>query len=130
CQIAVTFDPSTSGTRTGTLTVLANIAGGQQSVELSGLGTTQASIVLLPNSLNFGEVQTATASAAQQVTISNTGAASIALTKESVSGPFAIQINTCTSTLAADSGCTLAVVFQPITTGPASGVLTVVSAQG
>ena len=30
CQISVTFDPSASGTRTGTLTVPANIAGGQK----------------------------------------------------------------------------------------------------
>ena len=130
CQIAVTFDPSMSGTRTGTLTLLANIAGGQETVNLTGVGTTQSPIVLLPSSVNFGDLQVATVSAAQQVTISNTSAAAIALTSESVTGPFAIQINTCASTLAPDTGCTLAIVFQPVTTGPASGVLTVLSAQG
>ncbi len=130
CQISVTFDPSASGTRTGTLTVPANIAGGQETVSLSGTGTTQPAIVLLPNSVNFGDQQVATVSAAQQVTISNTSTATIALTSESVTGPFAIQTNTCASSLASQSGCTLAVVFQPTAAGPASGVLTVVSTQG
>ncbi|MGC1872072.1 MAG: choice-of-anchor D domain-containing protein [Acidobacteriaceae bacterium] len=130
CQISVTFGPSTSGTRTGTLTVPANIAGGQETVSLTGTGTTQSAIVVLPNNVNFGDLQVSTVSAAQQVTISNTSAATIAITSESVTGPFAIQTNTCTSTLAADTGCTLAVVFQPTASGPASGVLTVVSGQG
>ena len=130
CQISVTFSPSTSGTRTGTLTVPGNVPGGQESVALTGTGTTQSSIVLLPNSVNFGGQQVATTSAAQQVTISNTSAASIALASESATGSFAIQTNTCSSALAANSGCTLAVVFQPTVAGPASGVLTVATGQG
>ena len=130
CQIQVAFNPSTSGTRAGTLTVSGNIAGGEESVALSGTGTTQSSIVLLPNNVNFGGQQIATTSAAQQVTISNTSASSIALTSESVTGPFAIQTNTCSTTLAANTGCTLAVVFQPTQTGSASGVLTVATGQG
>ena len=130
CQISVTFDPSSSGTRSGTLTVAGNIAGGQETVSLSGTGTTQSAIVLLPSSVNFGDLQVATTSTAQQVTISNTSAAAIALTSESVSGPFAIRTNTCASTLATNTGCTLAVVFQPTVVGPASGTLTVISAQG
>ncbi|HZC43486.1 MAG TPA: choice-of-anchor D domain-containing protein, partial [Acidobacteriaceae bacterium] len=130
CQISVTFSPSGSGTRTGTLTVPANIAGGQETVSLSGTGTTQSAIVLLPNRVNFGDLQVAAISAAQEVTISNTSNAAIALTSVSVTGPFAIKTNTCASTLASDTGCTLAVVFQPTVAGPANGVLTVVSAQG
>ena len=130
CQISVTFDPSASGTRTGTLTVAGNITGGQETVNLSGTGTTQTAIVLLPNSVNFGDQQVATVSAAQQVTISNTSTATIALTSESVTGPFAIQTNTCASTLATNAGCTLAVVFQPTVAGDAAGALTVVTAQG
>ncbi|HTU51307.1 MAG TPA: choice-of-anchor D domain-containing protein [Acidobacteriaceae bacterium] len=130
CQISVTFDPSTSGTQTGTLTVPANIASSQETVSLTGTGTTQSAIVVLPNNVNFGDLQVSTVSAAQQVTISNTSAAAIALTSESVTGPFAIQTNTCSSTLASNTGCTVAVVFQPTSVGTASGVLTVVSAQG
>ena len=130
CHILVTFDPSTSGTQTGTLTVPGNIAGGQKTVSLSGIGTTQSAIAIVPNGVNFGDLQVASVSTAQQVTISNTSAAAVALTSESVTGPFAIQTNTCAATLAANTGCTLAVVFQPTVVGPASGTLTVISGQG
>ena len=130
CQISVTFDPSSSGTRTGTLTISGNIAGGQETVSLSGTGTTQPAIVLLPNSVNFGDLQVATVSTAEEVTISNTSAAAIALISESVSGPFAIRTNTCVSALVSNTGCTLAVVFQPTVAGPASGTLTVVKRPG
>ena len=130
CQIQVTFSPSISGTRTGILTVSGNVAGGQQSIDLSGTGTTQSPIVLLPNDVSFGAQQINTTSTAQQVTVSNTGASSITLASESANGPFAIQTNTCSNLLAANTSCTLAVVFQPTQTGSASGVLTVVSSQG
>lgn len=130
CQISVTFSPSASGTRTGTLTVPGNVPGGQETVTLTGTGTTQSAIVLLPNSANFGDVQVATVSAAQDVTVSNTSAAPVVLASESLTGPFAIQTNTCSSTLAANTACTLAVVFQPTLVGTASGVLTVVTGQG
>ena len=130
CRISVTFDPSTSGTQTGTLTVPGNIAGGQKTVSLSGIGSTQSAIVLSPNSANFGDIQVATTSTPQQVTISNTSAAAVALTSEKMTGPFTIQTNTCASTLAGNTGCTLAVVFQPTVVGPASGTLIVISGQG
>lgn len=130
CQIAVTFTPSTTGARTGTLTVSGNIARGQQTVSLNGTGTTQSAIEVLPSSLAFGGQPINTTSTAQQVTVSNTSNNAVALTSESVTGPFAIQINSCTSTLAANTGCTLAIVFQPTQVGAANGVLTVVTAQG
>lgn len=130
CPISVTFSPSSAGARSGVLTVSANIAQGQQTVSLSGTGTTQSSIVLLPNSVDFGGQQVNTTSAAQQVTISDTGGTSVALTSERVTGSFAIQTNTCSVTLPANTGCTVAIVFQPTQAGPASGTLTVVSGQG
>ncbi len=130
CQIQVRFSPAASGTRTGTLTIPANIVGGQKSVSLTGTGTTQSAIVLLPNGVSFGNQQINTTSAAQQVTISNSGTGTVPLTSESVTGPFAIQTNTCSATLPAKTGCTLAIVFQPTQAGAATGVLTVVSGQG
>jgi hypothetical protein len=130
CQISVAFTPSATGTRNGTLTVTANIPGGQQSVSLTGTGTTQSAITLLPNVIAFGPQQINTVSAAQQVTISNTSGSPVALTSENITGPFAIQVNSCSSSLAANTGCTLAVTFQPIQTGASGGLLTVVSGQG
>jgi Beta-propeller repeat/Abnormal spindle-like microcephaly-assoc'd, ASPM-SPD-2-Hydin len=39
CQIAVTFTPTVTGNRTGTLTVVYTAAGSPQTVSLSGIGT-------------------------------------------------------------------------------------------
>jgi hypothetical protein len=130
CSIQVRFTPAASGARTGTLTVSANIPNGSQTVSLSGTGSTQSAIVLLPNSVDFGSVPVQTTSPTQQVTVSNTSGGAIALTSESASGPFSIQTNTCLNSLPAQTGCTLAIVFQPVQTGPAQGTLTVVSGQG
>jgi Abnormal spindle-like microcephaly-assoc'd, ASPM-SPD-2-Hydin len=130
CQIQVRFAPSASGPRTGTLTVSANVATGQQSVVLSGTGTTQSALVILPSSVDFGGQPIQTTSVAQQVTISNSSGSSIPLSSENVTGPFAIQINTCSGSLPANTGCTLAIVFTPTQAGPAIGTLTVVSGQG
>jgi uncharacterized repeat protein (TIGR03803 family) len=38
CSIGVSFDPTTSGTRNGTLTITDNAPGGSQSIPLSGVG--------------------------------------------------------------------------------------------
>jgi len=130
CQIQVTFTPSATGPRSGILTVVANISGGQQSVALAGSGTTQSAIAVLPNSVAFADQQVGTTSSAQQVTVSNTGGSSVALTSESVTGPFSISINSCSSSLDSNTGCTLAIVFQPTQTGAASGTMTIVTGQG
>lgn len=130
CQAQVSFAPTATGTRTGVLTVFANVTSGQQTVSLTGMGVAAPQITLTPTMLSFGGQVLNTTSSAQQLTISNTGGASVSLTSESVTGSFAIQTNTCGSTLAAQSGCTLAIVFTPTQAGPASGVLTVVTAQG
>jgi hypothetical protein len=125
CTLQVVFTPTVAGPRTGMLTVSGNIPGGQQSVTLSGTGSTPASLTLLPGSVAFGPQAIATTSAAQQVTVSNPSNSPVTIGPETITGPFAIQTNTCGSTLSANTGCTLAIVFTPTQTGPASGVLSV-----
>ena len=130
CTLQVVFTPTASGTRTGALTVSGNIPGGQQSVMLSGTGGAPASLTVLPGSVAFGPQAIATTSAAQQVTVSNPTNTPVPVGPESITGPFAIQTNTCGSSLAANTGCTLAIVFTPTQTGPASGVLSVGGSSG
>lgn len=130
CQVQVTFAPTATGTRTGVLTVYANVPGGEQTVALTGTGVAPPQMVLEPTALSFGDQVINTTSAAQQLTISNTGSAPLSLTSETVTGNFAIQTNTCGSSLAVQTGCTLAITFTPTQSGPSNGTLTVVSAQG
>src|SRR5260370_8535193 len=65
-----------------------------------------------------------TTSAAQSVTLSNTGNASLNLTSVSASGDFA-QTNTCGSSVAASANCTISVTFTPTASGSRTGTLSI-----
>lgn len=130
CEIQVSFDPSQTGTRTGILTLFANLAGGQITAPVSGLGLGPALIQITPPSLNFGGLAIGATSAPQALTIANTGGQSVSLTSETVSGDFHISLNTCTSSLPAGASCTVGIVFNPAVSGSRAGALAVVSALG
>ena len=130
CPIEVSFNPSQSGTRTGTLTLFGNLPGGQITAALSGTGLGSAIIQLTPSSLNFGALGIASTSAPQSVTVANTGAQTASLTSETVTGNFHISANTCTSSLPAAASCTVSIVFNPAAAGTLTGTLTVVSSLG
>ena len=130
CSVQISFVPQQVGTGDGLLTIHGNVAGGQAAVQLSGVGTTPAAIVLTPLSLNFGHLTVGTPSVVQNVTVSNTGGQAAALTSEVVTGDFAITASSCGGTLASQSGCTLSIVFTPAASGARAGSLTVVDAAG
>ncbi len=89
CTVQVMFTPTATGMQSGTLTVYANVSGGQVTVPITGTGTPGAGISLTPASLNFGSVLVgAGASPAQNVTISNTGAAAATLEAPTATGDF------------------------------------------
>ena len=130
CSIAVSFAPTATGARTGLLTVYGNVAGGQATAQLSGVGTAAASVVLTPLTLDFGMNTVGGQSMAQNVTISNTGGQTASLQAIGVSGDYAILANTCGATLASQTGCTVSVIFAPKSTGTRTGALTVTGSVG
>ena len=79
-----------------------------------------------PASLTFSNQITSTTSAAQLVTLSNTGNAVLSISGISLSGTNAssfTQTNTCGATLAPASNCTLSVTFSPTAAGNYSASL-------
>lgn len=76
-----------------------------------------------PNSLNFGSVAAGTASATQVVTLSNAGGAALSITSIAASGDFS-ETNNCSSSLTANSSCTVNVTFDPQVAGTVTGALT------
>src|SRR5207253_1106167 len=72
CTINVTFTPTASGARTGTLSLTDNAGGSPQIMTLSGNGTAPG-VGLAPTSLGFGNQPLATTSAPMTVTLTNTG---------------------------------------------------------
>ena len=130
CAIQVRFQPTISGTRTGLLTVYGNVAGGQATAALSGTATPPAAIVLTPTSLTFPATSIGSTSAAENITIANTGGTASTLQSPTIAGDYSMSANTCGSTLAPQTSCTVSIVFAPTASGTRSGTLTVVDGAG
>jgi Abnormal spindle-like microcephaly-assoc'd, ASPM-SPD-2-Hydin len=129
CTINVTFTPSATGARSASLSVADNAAGTPQTVALTGTGVAPAPAVSFsPTSLTFAAQALNTTSAAQSVTLTNTGAASLTISGYSFTGTNAIdfsQTHTCGTTLAAGASCTISVSFKPTSAGTRTASLAV-----
>ena len=128
CTVQMTFMPTQTGTRTGQLTISANISGGQLSVALTGTGASAGPVQLSPASINFGSVEVGTTSSALQVSLQNSSTSAVPISSVNVSAPFALASNACGASIAAGSACQLTVTFAPTQSGPSSGTLTLVTA--
>jgi len=123
CSIQLTFSPATSGTRTGSLVITS----GNNSLSTSVTGQGGVAVATLtPTSLSFGNQLVNTTSAAQTVTVSNTGTEPLSISGISASGDFT-QTNSCTANLAVGGTCTIQVAFAPKSLGTGSATLTITS---
>ena len=86
-----------------------------------------SNISISPNALGFGSVATGTTSAAQAVTVTNSGTAAAPVSGISTSGDFS-QTNTCGTSIAAGASCTVSVRFTPAAAGTRTGNLTITAA--
>ncbi len=125
CTINVVFTPSSLGALTGSVTVSANVSGGQLSASLSGTGIAPGNMTLVPGTWDFGSVQIGQNSSTQSFSLTNSGGAAVTISSVKATSPFSISSNSCGSTLAASTACAIAVYFKPTAQGAASGTLTV-----
>jgi Abnormal spindle-like microcephaly-assoc'd, ASPM-SPD-2-Hydin/Beta-propeller repeat len=123
CDINVVFTPTATGNRTGTLTMTFGGNISPQTVALSGVGTSPA-VSLSPPALYFGVQAIGTTSGQQQVTLTNTGTGSLAVSSTQTTAQFAAT-NTCGAAVAPGSNCTIQVTFTPTSTGIQTGTLTI-----
>ncbi len=130
CTVSVRFAPTATGGRSGLLTVYANVPGGQITVPLSGTGLTGAAVVLTPLQLSFPSMLVNQTSAGQIITVSNTGQTPATLQFPAITGDYVLGANTCGSSLPAQTGCSISVLFTPKGSGTRSGVLTVTDSAG
>jgi len=130
CAIRVGFTPTAKNSRTGTLQLTDDAPNNPQRVTLAGTGL---SIALSPTALNFGSELVGQTSASQPVTISNVSNASVNLTGFTISSAtadYTISGNTCGTSLAAGTNCSLNVSFNPTKTGARNGKLNVANNGG
>lgn len=122
CFINVTFTPSTTGTLTGTITVTDSGGDSPQTVSLSGTGAITG-LSFSPASLAFANQTVGTVSSAKSVTVTNTGSASVNFISINAGGDYA-QTNTCGTSLASGSNCSISVTFMPSAKGTRTGHIT------
>jgi hypothetical protein len=125
CTLQVSFAPAATGSRSATLTIFGNVVGGQTQIALSGSGLPGGSVVLTPLFLRFPSTEVNATSPAQNITVSNVSGSSVPLGAPSVAGDFRISANTCGTTLASQTGCTLALIFTPTASQTRTGLLSI-----
>ena len=119
CRINVTFRPTALGVRTGSLVIADSDGTSPQSVSLTGTGIGPV-LVVAPTALPFTTTIGVT-TAAQQVTVGNTGTAPLTINNISLTGANPNQFaenNTCgpfPASLATGASCTINVTFTPTT---------------
>jgi hypothetical protein len=129
CTLNVTFAPSATGTRTGTLSLTNDATQLPLTVSLTG-NAIQAQLQITPGALAFGNIDVSYP-ATLTLTLLNTGSASITGITNAITGlnaaDFAVSAPCSTTTLAPNQGCTETVTFTPSTTGQRLASLSVVS---
>ncbi len=119
CTFTVTYNPTSTGPATGNIDVSDNA--GDQIITLSGTGVAAAPVVMLSaSSLTFPSTTVNTSSAAQTITLTNTGNAPLSISNIAAligSNIFA-QTNNCTSAaIAVNASCTITITYNPIYVG-------------
>lgn len=133
CSVSVVFVPTAAGSQSGVVTISDLLR--TQTVSLSGIGLLPPVLTPSPASLSFAAQPTNTTSAAQTLTVSNTGGAPMANVGFQIIGgsaaSFATGATTCGaargSTLDAGSSCTVQVTFSPKAAGGNSATLVISS---
>jgi Abnormal spindle-like microcephaly-assoc'd, ASPM-SPD-2-Hydin/NHL repeat len=136
CALAISFQPAAAGTVNGSLVLTdsdLNAAGpgyATQTIALSGdapVASVSATMVA------FGPQQTATTSAQQQVTLTNTGSAALMIANVAVSGTNAAAFafpDSCGASLAAGASCTITGSFTPSAAGAMTAKLVITDNAG
>ncbi len=133
CLLQISFAPASVGSAYGALTLTDNSLNaaapgyGTQSILFSGNAPVAS---LSATSLAFGLEQVGTASAAQQVTLTNTGSAALAMVNITVTGANASSFvfsNSCGSSLAAGADCVIQGNLTPAAVGALTAAVTIKS---
>ncbi len=124
CYINVIFTPTTTGSRTASLTTFGHFSpgNGQQAILMNGIGT---GISVKPAAITYAAQTVGTTSPAKVVTIKNANSTPLAITLTFQTGnvrDFA-KTTTCVSPLAAGTSCTVSITFTPGATGTRTSAL-------
>ncbi|MGH9712219.1 MAG: choice-of-anchor D domain-containing protein [Candidatus Acidiferrales bacterium] len=120
CNLSVTLSPTVVGNLSGSITVADNAAGSPHSVALAGIGALPA-VSIAPATISFAAQLAGSTSAPVNLTVTNTGAGVLQISKISFGGANASDFNekmdNCSNGIKPNGNCTIPIVFAPTGTG-------------
>ena len=132
CQIGVIFTPASSGALTGQISIIDNATGSPHTVGLSGTGVAVPVAVISASAvLAFGDQVINGTGSVQNLSISNTGTATLNISAITLAGTNAANFtltgqNGCVS-LAPGGSCTLIITFATATVGARTAQINITS---
>jgi len=135
CTFTITFTPQTVGTLTAAITLTDNASNSPQTIILTGIGTAVPvpQATLAPTSLTFSSTSISSTSAAQIITLTNSGTVALSISSIALGGTSPTDFattNTCPATLTAGSSCPISVTFSPAAVATYGATLTVTDNSG
>jgi hypothetical protein len=134
CTISVIFSPKAAGTVTASVSVADGAAASPQTVALTGTGVGVPTATLSATTVAFGNEPVGVVSAAQSVTLTNTGSGSLVVSSLKLTGAdptdFVATSTACPGTLAPAAACTIGITFKPPVAAARAATLTVTDNSG
>jgi hypothetical protein len=124
---SVKFTPASAGIVSGNLTVTSNASNSTLTIPLTGTGVAPGALGSNPTSLSLGSV-TVGSNKSLSETVTNAGGSSVTISQVGISGTgFSLSGIMTPATLAGGQSATFSVTFTPLSTGSASGTVTISS---
>jgi hypothetical protein len=133
CTIQIAFKPTSTSKKTATLRIVGAGGAGTQQVLLSGTGVRAAFSLTPSGTVSFGSVALNKTSAAQTITIHNTGTVSAPISSVTLIGTGASQYtetHSCAALIAPGGTCAIRTFFKPTKAGTWSARLMVTGGGG
>jgi len=135
CTVSVSFTPTVTGARTGSIVFTDSATGSPQTVTLSGNGlAVSATATLSPAILSFSNQPQGEASTTQNVVLTNTGNVPINIDSATFAGanPGDFSETNCgiPTTITPTRTCTITITFTPTATGSRTATLNIVDDAG
>jgi hypothetical protein len=125
CTAQITFTPTQTGSRTGTLSIANSATTAPLTVALSGTAI-QSRLQISPTGLSFGPIAVGSQTSLS-LTLSNSGTAPITGIALAITGDYAITQPCTLTTLAPAGSCTITISFTPTAADSRPGTLTITS---
>jgi hypothetical protein len=125
CFLALSFTPSATGTRAGSISITASDYSQAHVAILQGTGISAGVDSLSTTSINFAPQAVGTKSSAQRIVLTNTGSGILTINGIATSPQFFTKTTNCGKTLVAGAHCSISLFFAPTLQGILAGSLSI-----